>query len=72
MPWARNPNVIAILAARFPGEQSGIQLWMFSGGVVEPSERLAFTIPEKEDHGFLVLNLTGVTDPNAWQENFTE
>jgi beta-glucosidase len=73
MPWARNPNVTAILAAHFPGEQSGNSIVDVLWGVVEPSGRLPYTIPDKElDYDFPVLNLTGVMDPDAWQEDYTE
>lgn len=73
MSWARNSNVTAILAAHFPGEQSGNSIVDVLWGVVEPSGRLPYTIPDKEeDYDFPVLNLTGVSDPNAWQEDYTE
>jgi beta-glucosidase len=73
MSWAQNPNVTAILAAHYPGEQSGNSIVDVLWGVLEPGGRLPYTIPETEaDYGFPILNLTGATDRDAWQEDFTE
>ncbi|PQE33069.1 glycosyl hydrolase family 3 N terminal domain-containing protein [Rutstroemia sp. NJR-2017a WRK4] len=73
LPWANNPNVTAILAAHYPGEQSGNSIVDVLFGDVNPSGKLPYTIPLNEsDYYFPIVNLTNATDPNAWQSNFTE
>ena len=73
MPWATNPNVTAILAAHYPGEESGNSIADILWGDINPSGRLPYTIPADEaDYNIPIVNLTTVTDPNAWQSNFTE
>ncbi|PMD28781.1 glycoside hydrolase family 3 protein [Hyaloscypha variabilis F] len=73
MPWATNPNVTAILAAHYPGEESGNSIVDILWGDVNPSGKLPYTIPVKEaDYDIPIVNLTAVTDPNTWQANFTE
>jgi beta-glucosidase len=77
MPWADHPNVTAILAAHFPGEQSGNSLVDVLYGDVNPSAKLPYTIAYNEsDYAFSrVLNspeLALTEDPNAWQINFEE
>ncbi|WYZ43510.1 hypothetical protein EsH8_VI_001209 [Colletotrichum jinshuiense] len=73
MPWAMNPNVTAIIAAHLPGEETGNALVDILYGVVNPSGRLPYTIPKNpDDYNIPIVNLTGVTDPNGWQSNFTE
>ncbi len=73
MPWANNPNVTAILAAHYPGEESGNSIVDILWGDVNPSGRLPYTIPKSEaDYDIPIVNLTNVTDPNAWQSLFTE
>ncbi|KAI0433006.1 glycoside hydrolase superfamily [Xylaria sp. FL1042] len=75
MPWATHPNVKAIIAAHFPGEQTGNSIVDILWGDVNPSGRLPYTIPvTEEDYGFPIVNLTSdeVTSPTAWQSNFTE
>ncbi|KAM3077405.1 hypothetical protein ACMFMG_006750 [Clarireedia jacksonii] len=73
LPWANNPNVTAIIAAHYPGEQTGNSIVDVLFGDVNPSGKLPYTIPLKEsDYDFPIVNLTNVTDPNAWQSNFRE
>ncbi|KAF3403059.1 putative beta-glucosidase G [Talaromyces pinophilus] len=75
MPWASNPNVVAILAAHYPGEESGNSIVDVLYGDVNPSGRLPYTIAHNEsDYGVSILNLTGslAQDSDAWQLNFTE
>lgn len=75
MPWADNPNVTAILAAHFPGEQSGNSIASVLWGDVNPSGHLPYTIAlEESDYNTKVINVTNDndTDPNAWQDNFSE
>jgi beta-glucosidase len=73
LPWANNPNVTAILAAHYPGEQSGNSIVDVLFGDVNPSGKLPYTIPlDESDYYLPIVNLTNATDPNAWQSNFTE
>lgn len=73
MPWAHNPNVTAILAAHYPGEQSGNSIMDVLWGDEVPSGHLPYTIPEvDQDYGIPIVNLTGVTDPDGWHADFTE
>lgn len=75
MPWVDNENVTAILAAHFPGEQSGNSLVSVLWGDVNPSGHLPYTIALNEsDYNTAVVNITNDnnTDPNAWQDNFEE
>jgi beta-glucosidase len=75
MPWADNENVTAILAAHFPGEQSGNSLVSVLWGDTNPSGHLPYTIAYNEsDYNTKIVNITNDndTDPNAWQDTFTE
>lgn len=73
LPWAGHPNVKAILAAHYPGEQSGNSIVDVLWGDVNPSGKLPYTIPEKEsDYDFPIVNLTDVPNPEAWQSDFDE
>ncbi|KAF4447318.1 glycosyl hydrolase family 3 N terminal domain-containing [Fusarium albosuccineum] len=45
-PWANNPNVTAILAAHYPGEETGNAIVDVLWGDAEPSGRLPYTIPK--------------------------
>ncbi|KAH8701062.1 glycosyl hydrolase family 3 N terminal domain-containing protein [Talaromyces proteolyticus] len=75
MPWASNPNVVAILAAHYPGEESGNSIVDVLYGDVNPSGRLPYTIANNEtDYGVSILNVTGslAEDSSAWNVNFTE
>jgi beta-glucosidase len=73
MPWAKNPNVTAILAAHYPGEQTGNSIVDVLWGDVNPSGKLPYTIPALEsDYDIPITNLTNNMNPNGWQVNFTE
>jgi beta-glucosidase len=73
MPWATHQNVTAILAAHYPGEQSGNSIVDVLYGDVNPSGRLPYTIPvSKSDGCCAIVNLTDNKDWNAWQADFAE
>ncbi|CAG9996472.1 unnamed protein product [Clonostachys byssicola] len=74
LPWADEPKIGAILAAHYPGEQSGNSIVDILWGDVNPSGRLPYTIPFKgEDSGPPIVNLTEpVKDQGAWQADFSE
>ncbi|KAH8596964.1 glycosyl hydrolase family 3 N terminal domain-containing protein [Bisporella sp. PMI_857] len=75
MPWASNPNVKAIIAAHYPGQESGNSIVDILWGDVNPSGKLPYSIPAKStDYDIPIVNLTQdqVTSPEAWQDDFTE
>ncbi|KAF2759088.1 avenacinase [Pseudovirgaria hyperparasitica] len=76
MPWADNPNVTAILAAHYPGEQTGNSIVDVLYGKTNPSGHLPYTIAKNaDDYAYNLVNssaLLASTDPNAWQADFTE
>ncbi|KAF4440063.1 hypothetical protein F53441_12385 [Fusarium austroafricanum] len=75
MPWATNPNVSAIVAAHYPGQESGNSIMDVLTGKVNPSGKLPYTIAKKEeDYNVKILNITGaeVQDSSAWRDDFKE
>ncbi|EOD46699.1 putative beta-glucosidase 1 protein [Neofusicoccum parvum] len=75
-PFASNPNVTAIIAAHFPGQESGNSLVDILYGAINPSGRLPYTIPISDSvFPRTLVNSTALvetTDPDAWQADFTE
>ena len=75
MPWADNPNITAILAAHFPGQETGNSIVDVLYGTTNPSGRLPYTIAMNEsDYNTQIINITITNDtgPNIWQDNFSE
>ncbi|RFN48407.1 putative beta-glucosidase g [Fusarium flagelliforme] len=75
MPWATNPNVSAIVAAHYPGQESGNSIMDVLTGKVNPSGKLPYTIAKKEeDYNGAIVNVTGseAEDATAWQSDFEE
>lgn len=73
LPWADHPNVTAILAAHYPGEESGNSLVDVLYGAVNPSAKLPYTIAlEIDDYNAPPITAVNSTDPYAWQADFTE
>lgn len=74
MPWANHTKIGAVLAAHYPGQESGNSVVDVLWGDVAPSGRLPYTVPQSAvDAGPAVVNLTQpVDDPLAWQADFTE
>jgi beta-glucosidase len=74
MPWADNPNVTAILAAHYPGEETGNAIVDILWGDAEPSGRLPYTIARtSQTYGPEIVDLgKNISDPKAWQADYTE
>ena len=76
MPWRNNANVTAIVVAHMPGQESGNSLVDILWGDVNPSGKLPYTIANQEsDYEPHLVNSTELqesTDPDAWQDDFTE
>ena len=73
LPWADHPNVTAILAAHYPGEESGNSLVDILYGAVNPSAKLPYTIAlEIDDYNAPPITAVNSTDPYAWQAYFDE
>ncbi|RBQ68034.1 hypothetical protein FVER14953_01568 [Fusarium verticillioides] len=49
MPWTMNPNVSAIVAAHYPGQELGNSILDVLTGNVNPSGKLPLTIAKKEE-----------------------
>ncbi|KAI1123205.1 glycoside hydrolase family 3 protein [Nemania abortiva] len=73
MPWADNENVTAILAAHYPGEQTGNSIVDVLWGDVEPSGRLPYTIPKTlSDYGPDIVESPESEASDGWQSDFSE
>jgi beta-glucosidase len=73
LPWANHPNVTAILAAHYPGEESGNAVVDVLYGDVNPSGKLPYTIAlEDDDYNGLPTTAVNSTNQYAWQSNFEE
>ncbi|KAH8657902.1 beta-glucosidase-related glycosidase [Xylariales sp. PMI_506] len=70
LPWADHPNVTAILAAHYPGEQSGNSIVDVLYGDYNPSGRLPYSIAYNgSDYNApptTAINTTGVDDWQSW------
>ncbi|RAO66852.1 uncharacterized protein BHQ10_002864 [Talaromyces amestolkiae] len=71
LPWVENPNVKAILAAHFPGDQIGNSIVDVLWGNTEPSGRLPYTIPAKTSDPD-IIPVVREPGPDGWQSTFTE
>ncbi|RAR15467.1 glycoside hydrolase family 3 protein [Stemphylium lycopersici] len=76
LPWADHPNVTAILAAHFPGQEIGNAIVDILWGDVNPSGKLPYTIAMTEDdYAKNLVNdsaLHHTTNPYAWSADFIE
>jgi beta-glucosidase len=70
LPWADHENITAILAAHYPGEQSGYSLTDILYGDVNPSGHLPYTIAlNGSDYNApptTAINTTGFFDWQSW------
>lgn len=76
LPFAEHPNVTAILAAHYPGEQSGNSLVDILYGDVNPSGHLPYTIARNEsDYNApptTAIQTNGTEDWQAWFDEALE
>ncbi|KAE8418625.1 glycoside hydrolase superfamily [Aspergillus pseudocaelatus] len=73
LPWADHPNVTAILAAHYPGQETGNAIADVLYGTVNPSAKLPYTIAYRQsDYTALPTTSVNTTGPDDWQSYFDE
>lgn len=73
IPFADNPNVTAIIAAHYPGQESGHAIVDVLWGAVNPSAKLPYTIAlENDDYNGLPTTSVTSNNTDAWQAYFDE
>ena len=73
LPWADHPNVTAIIAAHYPGQESGNAIVDVLYGDVNPSAKLPYTIALNiDDYNAPPITAVNSSDPYAWNADFTE
>ncbi|KAK2054780.1 glycosyl hydrolase family 3 N terminal domain-containing protein [Colletotrichum caudatum] len=73
VPWADHPNVTAILAAHYPGQESGNSLVDVLYGDVNPSARLPYTIAlDGSDYNAPPTTAVSTAGAYDWQSWFDE
>ncbi|KAL5342479.1 glycoside hydrolase superfamily [Aspergillus crustosus] len=70
LPWANHPNVTAILAAHYPGQESGNSIVDVLYGDVNPSGHLPYTIARNATHynapPTTAVSTNGTYDWQSW------
>ncbi|KAH7115240.1 beta-glucosidase [Dendryphion nanum] len=73
LPWSDHPNVTAILAAHYPGQESGYSLVDILYGDVNPSGKLPYTIAYNgSDYNAPPTTAVNTTGRDDWQSWFDE
>jgi len=73
LPFANHPNVTAILAAHYSGQESGNSIVDVLYGAVNPSGKLPYTIAHNtSDYNGLPITAVNTTGAYDWQVNFDE